>query len=210
MKSKTVAWIWIAFYIIVALLVFRSDERFADLITYVSIFIFILIVERVIKIPPASVWLFGAGTLPHIVGVFPFEIDGKIVSFYYLYANYDALCHFVGFCFFCIGFLILYYSNRTNPSKFDIALVLFALVGAGALIEVSEYIGYRLFGFGEGYLRFGDGDNSANFGPWGDSMTDTISNILGIVSGFTIYIFSKYMLKKARKGGNDMQAVQKS
>lgn len=199
MKSKTGAGIWIVFYIVVAMLAFRSDERFFDLITYISIFIFILIIGRKINIPSVSVWFFGAATLFHIAGVFPFELDGKTVSLYYLYANYDILCHFGGFLLFCIGFLLLYYANHPNPSKFDIAIVLLALVGAGVLMEVSEYLGYRLFGFGEGYLRFGDGDNSANFGPWGDSMTDTISNILGIVSGFTIYIVSKNMRQKIKK-----------
>lgn len=204
MDSKSVVWGWIVFYALIAVFTFRSDERFADLITYTSLFVFILIAGRLIKIPSVSVWLFGAGTLWHVIGVFPFKLDGKTVSLYYLYTHYDILCHFAGFLLFSIGFLYLYSANRLNPSKLDIAIVLLALVGAGALIEVSEYLGYRLFGFGEGYLQFGDGDNSMNFGPWGDSMTDTLANIGGIISGFLVY----YLIIKLRGPGKITQSVR--
>lgn len=192
MKSKNIAWIWIIFYLLVAILIFRSDERFADLVTYVSIFVFILIVGRTIIIPSVSVWLFGAATLTHIAGVFPFNMNGKEVSLYYIYGNYDIFCHLFGFILFSIGLFCLYKANHKNPSKLDITIVLLALVGAGAIIEVSEYVGYRLFGIGEGYLKFGEGDNSNNFGPWGDSMTDSISNIAGILIGFIFYNIINY------------------
>ena len=194
MKSKTIAWIWITFYVVVALFAFRSDERFVDLITYTIVFVFILILGRTIIMPSVSVWLFGTATLLHIAGVFPFNLDGREVSFYYLYANYDTFCHLLGFVLFSIGFLYLYYANHKGPSKLEITIVLFALIGAGAIIEVSEYVGYRLFGIGEGYLRFGDGDNSTNFGPWGDSMTDSIANIIGVLVGFISYILMRHKI----------------
>ena len=199
MKSKTVTWMWIIFYISIAAIIFRFDERFLDLVGYIPLFAFILVVGRKIEIPPVSVWLFGAGTLLHVAGIFPFKVDGQTLSLYYLYANYDILCHLFGFLLFCVGFLYVYYANHKNPSKLDIAIVLLALVGTGSFIEVSEYLGYRLFGFGEGYLRFGEGDNSTNFGPWGDSMTDSIANVLGILIGFVSYILINYRQRSTNR-----------
>ncbi len=203
MNAKKTAWFWIIFYVLFTLFlyVFKGVKLY-DFAVYILILVIILLVTKRIRVPAASVWLFGIATLPHVIGMIPFEINGELISLYHhsnFVGNYDLMTHFVGLLFLTIGFLHFYYHYNPRLSRLTVFLLFFALIGFGTMIEVSEYVGYRFFGFGWGLFQFGEGDNSTNFGPWGDSITDTIANIAGISTGFISYfLFRIFYLKDKR------------
>ncbi len=204
MGCKKVVWIWIIFYVIFSLYLylFFSIKIFDDFAVYTAILLYIVFFVKEIRMPVVSVWLFGIGTLPHIIGMIPFSVNNELISLYHssiFSGNYDIMTHFIGFIFFTIGFLYFYHHNQKSISKLTLFVLFFSLIGMGTSLEILEYLGYRLFGFGWGFLAFGQGDSDLIFGPWGDSITDSISNIVGIAVGFLIYYKWVYQKKKLGK-----------
>jgi hypothetical protein len=147
-------------------------------------------VSRAFVVRPISAFLTGLVFVPNMIGQ-----AGMYAYNFYNY-HWDWVVHPVAaFCFTiaCIFFLL---DNQLSRSFARAALVTFMTVGAiGALVEMTEYWGFRIVGFGEGYLGFGDGDNSSHFGPWENSSLDTTCNFLGSIAGIllagVILLFSK-------------------
>ncbi len=135
-------------------------------------FLFIL-TERKHHVNPFIALLAGLIFVPHEIGVM-----GLYGNPFWNY-NVDIIIHLV--TAFLSTFVILSFMLQNFTKRFLFAaLIAFTLtITIGSLLEAAEYWGFRTVGLGEGYLGFGEGDNSKNFGPWEDSSQDTTNNFLG-------------------------------
>ena len=109
-----------------------------------------------------------------------------------LFMQYDHFTHLFGFvacAFFIHGIIVPYFKGSRTRLYF---LIFMACLGAGTLIEMSEFIGYLFLGEGEGMFFLGAGDFGGDLGPvfasdvakeWIDSMWDLIYNALGTILG---------------------------
>jgi VanZ family protein len=107
---------------------------------------------------------------------------------------FDKVVHFSGYCMLTV--FLVHWSGLESPllrkkNAGMIALIMFTAVGVGAVNEIAEYTGYRLFGVGDGFflLGAGDGDPSLAYkfqGSWDDSMKDMIANIVGVCAGILL------------------------
>lgn len=90
--------------------------------------------------------------------------------------RFDHYMHFVG------GFTIAIIADRLFNEKMGrlkrfILLVIFAL-GIGAIGEIIEWLGYTVLGLGEGFFRYGAGDE----GEWRNAIFDLIFNTFGAMT----------------------------
>lgn len=186
MRHKT-TWFFVILYIFLPIYLHFSEELLIVEVAIYCLLIFAgLIFVHIKNVSQGIVLLFGLSGLPHFIGLIPFSFNGRVSTLYddsFIIANYDILSHTVAFILFSTGFLFY-----LKPKANRFLIMFLALMGVGMIIEISEFLGYILFGLGNGWLAFGHSDSSANFGPWGDSMMDSISNMVGIILGFIIYI----------------------
>ncbi|MGM5487624.1 MAG: hypothetical protein ACQESG_01615 [Nanobdellota archaeon] len=169
---------WVVFYLAISLYYFFTGINTLHLaIGLGAVFLFLYILLRDIRVPVSVVWCVAISIFFNTIGSFP--LNGMIL---YELPDYDLFAHLMGFLFFTTGMNILY-----KPRQRNILIAILALIGVGAAIELSEYGGFRILGYGSGWLRFGAGDNSTNFGPWQDSMEDMLANLVGILLGMGIY-----------------------
>lgn len=110
----------------------------------------------------------------------------KLYGNTYFGLGFDNYMHFIGT--FAIA-LIIYGLLRTcqsrecrHPLKLYL-LVFFTAVGAAAVIEPLEYLGYAELGVGDGILFYGAGD-----GGWRDTAADLSANILGAAAAL-MYLY---------------------
>jgi len=189
-RARRVAWGWIAFFALFTVFQFLRGKRLFDYVAYIIILAALLALNKRFTLPVVTVWCVGLATLMHALGTIAFTYQGVAdVSLYhdmFFWGNYDLFTHCYGLALFSFGMLVWFYDHH-KPTPLLVTVSALALIGSGALIEMTEFAGYRLFGFGWGAFAFGAGDNSANFGPWGDSMTDLYANLVGIAIGFLIW-----------------------
>jgi len=187
MQWKKIAGIWIAIYFVIGMVTYITGIDKLNILTPIALLLLLFIIRT--EIPVRSVWAFGFSILLNAIGTLPIYLGGKTFTLYSL-QNYDLLVHFFGFFFFTLGVILIYFKGRV-PAKAILPLLL-AMLGVGAMIEITEYIGYVYLDYGNGWLQFGDGDSDPGFGPWEDSMTDMMSNIMGIMCVIIVYnIFKK-------------------
>lgn len=199
MKSR-IAIIWIVLYVLVGIYLYitRGELR-PDFFAAIAIFLMIIFVKiKKFELTAPAVLFLGLATMPHLIGIFPIETAEGVFTVYgsgFLEGNYDMLAHFIGCFFLALSLLNLFYHNYPKASKLGILLIFLAVLGIGSMLEMSEYIGYKVWGFGEGVFQFGEGDNSDAFGPWGDSSTDMIANLDGTAVAFIAY----HLIRRLRK-----------
>ena len=144
------------------------------------VFIFL---NRRFKANPLIAFFAGFIFMPHMVGAL-----GLYSSPLFNY-HYDKFVHLTTAFLAVIVIMNVMLNKKNNLNKFfTVSAIAFCIVITfGAFVEVTEYWGFRAVGFGEGYLGFGSGDNSKNFGPWEDSSLDSTFNIVGSLIGAIIY-----------------------
>lgn len=105
--------------------------------------------------------------------------------------NFDKIVHILTALLLTASVILFILNNSRNAKFIRIAgLAVVVTVASGTIVEISEYWGFRLIGLGEGYMGFGAGDNSKNFGPWEDSSLDMTFNVIGSLAGVLFsYIF---------------------
>lgn len=152
----------------------------------------------------------GIGFLFHIIGLYKFipynqYYIGTLYGAPQLNYHYDWVVHSVGFAFFVIAFCSMSYPYFKNAFKSKLTiffLILFFMLGFGALNEIIEYAGYNVFGYGQGFLEFGEGDSSPAAGPWENSSMDLICNLTGGIFAAGLFLLNKkYREKKIKKLG---------
>lgn len=195
----------ISIYLLQAIATFFSDKSppIVDFVVVISILIAAFILHLVLgfkKTVPICLFL---GFFLHIVGLYkiiPYNLYyvGELYGAPQLGYHYDWLVHFFGAGFLAVALSSAFYPylRKSIRSRYAIFMILlFAIVGFGAMNEVSEFIGFTIFGHGEGFLEFGAGDASPNEGPWQNSSMDMINNTLGGI----IFIGSFILIKKYRQ-----------
>ena len=97
----------------------------------------------------------------------------------------------------------------TRKNLLLVIVVFLAASGVGALIELSEFLGYLKLGFGEGAFRFGPGDGFDSKaasdviadlgGGWINTGWDLIYNTSGIVIGIILMLITKLFVGTPKK-----------
>ncbi|MFP4423648.1 MAG: hypothetical protein ACLFP2_00290 [Candidatus Woesearchaeota archaeon] len=172
MDWRDVFGLWVLFYLSLSLFYLFTGIDPAHMFIGIALLISFLIIRRKNwYIPNIIVCFFGISILFNSIGTLPF--NGTL----YGLEHYDVFAHFMGFFFLTLG--VTYFYPRHG-------IILLSLMGIGAGIEICEYLGFRILGYGSGWLMFGEGDNSQAFGPWQDSMEDMIANLVGIAFGIAV------------------------
>ena len=126
--------------------------------------------------------------------------------------QWDHITHIFGL--FAFALLIFEYLEQWMDVRLltlrNITLVIIiflAASGVGAVIELSEFLGYLKYGFGEGAFAFGPGDGFETFaknntdliadlgGGWINTGWDLIFNTLGIIAGIALMLARRLFIK---------------
>ena len=151
-----------------------------------------------------------AGFIPHALGFMGFYASTPIGI------QWDHVTHIMPiFAFALLFFNFLYqWMDRkffTQKTIFLILVVLLAASGIGVIIELVEFSGFMVYGFGEGALAFGTGDAGPGqlvtsveaieeYGVgWFNTMYDLIWNSIGALSAVVLMILFHYVIKRPRK-----------
>jgi hypothetical protein len=145
-----------------------------------------------------TAFLAGFVFVPHIAGNYGLY---ELASLNY---HYDWIVHFLTSFFSSLMMLNFLFHKDYFLKKFFIASLIAVSITMtfGAVIEISEYWGFRTIGLGEGYLGFGEGDNSQNFGPWENSSLDSTLNFIGslfAVAAYGIFAIIKDRLRAKKQ-----------
>ena len=108
-----------------------------------------------------------------------------------LYATNPLGIRFDHYMHFAAGFTIAIitdriFNERLNKIKRFILLIVFSL-GIGAVGEIVEWLGYSILGSGEGFFRYGVGDE----GEWRNLIFDMVFNFFGSVAMAVPTLFRK-------------------
>jgi len=150
------------------------------------------------------------GFLPHSLGFLGWYFNSPLPI------AYDHVTHFLpclAFALVLFQFLSRFMTRKLFAPKtlFLIALVILAAAGIGVIIELFEFSGFLINGFGEGALAFGAGDAcsgqlvstfeeiDAYGGGWFNTMFDLIWNSIGVLTGTFIMVIAHYVFKKKEK-----------
>jgi hypothetical protein len=141
----------------------------------------------------------GMGFFLHIIGLYkiiPYNAYyiGELYGASQLAYHYDWFVHSFGTGFLAVAFSSILYPHlkRAFNSKYLIFLMLLLCVlGFGALNEITEYIGFTVFGYGAGFMEFGAGDSSPFEGPWQNSSMDMVNNLIGGIIFIGLFMLNK-------------------
>ena len=102
----------------------------------------------------------------------------KLYGMFFFGIPFDRIMHFTAGL--AIAILVYDFLRKSNIPSWGVVLIaVFVAMGAGCVMEIIEFIGYSLGGFGEGLLFFGKGD----FGEFNNISWDLINNTLGAIIG---------------------------
>ena len=138
--------------------------------------------------------------------------------------QWDHVTHFVPILAFTLLFFqytVQFMDRRlTKRTWMIIGLVFFAGLGIGSVVELIEFSGFVVFGFGEGALLWGAGDGipgqtltgqptieaiEEHGGGWFNTMWDLVWNTTGGLAAVVIMLLAHFVLKK--KDANLFDAV---
>lgn len=150
--------------------------------------------------------------LPHALGFMGFYLNSPL-PFGLAYDHFTHLLPLFAFALFFFQFLSRFMARKLFALKtlFLIAVVILAASGIGVIIELFEFSGFLINGFGEGGLAFGAGDAcsgqivgtfeeiDAYGGGWFNTMYDLIWNSIGVLAGTFIMVLAHYVVKKKEK-----------
>jgi hypothetical protein len=175
-----------------------------------------------------SLWYFLSAKLeisPFVLGVFfigPFmHASGTVFGFYGLPMNpeWDSIAHTMGMLPMGAVFfrrLFLSYGTKkivTKSNAMCFLISFLAAIGVGAALENIEYIGFLVYGHGDGAFRVGEGDIMIGSDPhelrgaWGDMESDMLFNGLGALVGI---ILTTAWLNVTHKYGSMHRYLRKS
>ena len=183
--GRIILWIYFTAFLVLGihdLIILKLTA--ADNFTAVIFLGLFLLASMKFKISPITAVFLGLVFFPNTIG----HMGGYGVPLFDY--QFDKIVH-VFTAFFSTVAIILFMRNNSKIRFINIAgIAFFVTITFGAAVEMSEYWAFIFIGFGEGYLGFGIGDNSKNFGPWEDSSLDTTFNFLGSLIGvLSSYIF---------------------
>jgi len=200
-KTSFLFYVVISFYLIQALVALFSpiSPPVWDFTIVLLLLVVVFVAHLVIGLKRTVPLFMGVGFLFHTIGLYkiiPYNeyYVGTLYGAPQLNYHYDWIVHSVGWGFLTIALVsILYpYLKQTlrNPWLIFSFLVLLVM-GFGALNEIIEFMGFTLWGYGEGFMEFGEGDSSPYGGPWNNSMMDMVSNLVGAITFIGVFMLDK-------------------
>lgn len=140
--------------------------------------------------------------IPHCLGFMGFYFSSPLP---FAWDHFTHVWPCFAFALFFFQYLKQFMDKRFFSTKtiFLIIVVIFAASGIGVGIELFEFSGFLVNGFGEGALAFGAGDACegqivSTFeeideygGGWFNTMYDLIWNSIGVLAGVLLMIFFK-------------------
>ncbi len=138
--------------------------------------------------------------IPHCVGFMGFYFRSPLP---FAWDHFTHILPCFAFALFFFQFLCKFMDKKilTTKTIFLIFVVILAASGIGVGIELFEFSGFLIYGFGEGALAFGAGDAcegqlvstieeiDAYGGGWFNTMYDLIYNSIGVLAGVLLMIF---------------------
>lgn len=174
-----------------------------DIIIFMLIVLFFYWTFDTWKLNVPVFTLLSLGMLSHACGVFGWYHISPVP------VQWDHVTHFFGLLPFSMLFFNFFTQWSTSKlfSKRNVIIVMavfLAAFGVGALIELSEFLGYLSLGHGDGALMFGFGDGIPGDtdaireigGGWINTGWDLIFNIAGILAG----LIASFIACLARRG----------
>lgn len=209
----------IAFYLVQAIFaVFsKTSPPILDFVTVTSLLILAFVLHLYFKFDRIVPIFLCIGFFLHIIGLYkiipynPYYV-GELYGAPQLNYHYDWIVHIFGFGFLAAAFssMVYPYLSRAFKSRFAIFLIiLLATLGMGSLNEVVEFLGYGVYGYGEGFLEFGSGDTSPNGSPWQNSSMDMVNNLIGGIVFIGIFVLSKHGSLSGKKGREGRRGKEK-
>lgn len=203
---------FIAFYALQAIAaIIHKKAPIQDLFIAAFIISLVFLIHLIVGLPKIVPIFIGIGFIPHILGLYEIfysfnSFNGALYGSAFFGYHYDWIVHFFAtFCYsVALGAMSYEYLRKGLKSCFIVFIILlFFMSGLGALNESIEFVGYELFGYGKGFLEFGDGDASPNAGPWQNASMDMVNNIIGAAIGIGLFL-----LIKRSSNPNDKNAKQ--
>ncbi|MFA6088493.1 MAG: hypothetical protein WC755_01390 [Candidatus Woesearchaeota archaeon] len=190
---------WITFYSIVFLHYLLTGYQYYEFLGLAALFSIITFLDNGKYVHSTSLFFVGVAALSHTIGMFNYSGACNPYACV-LNGNYDFYSHIFGFFFLGLAFFISLdkYKFKNKILKFQMCiLIILALLGFGSMIEISEYTGFVIFGYGNGAFKFGSGDSDTYLGAWGDTSTDMIANGVGSLLGLMIFlVINLFFVKK--------------
>ncbi|MBN1645213.1 hypothetical protein JW851_04230 [Candidatus Woesearchaeota archaeon] len=140
--------------------------------------------------------------IPHSLGFMGFYFSSPLPI---AWDHFTHICPCFAFAMFFFQYLKQFMPKKllTTKSIFLIFIIILAASGIGVIIELFEFSGFLINGFGEGALAFGAGDAcegqlvstfeeiDAYGGGWFNTMFDLLWNSLGVLFGVLLMMFFK-------------------
>ncbi len=199
----------LSFIVLIPLSILNGTSGFIpELVIFAALTVLFAYFSDSLRLTIPTFTLVILGMLSHGLGVFGFYGQSPVPI------QWDHITHFLSI--FAFTLMIFSYLEQWMDTKLLtkrnitlIILVFFAASGVGALIELSEFLGYLKYGFGEGAFAFGPGDGFETFtknntdviadlgGGWINTGWDLIFNTLGILLGIACMLTRRLFWKKA-------------
>jgi hypothetical protein len=211
MTQKT-SLIFIAFILFyglqgIASIFIKGLAPYHDLFVVAFLLASALILHIVFKFDIEVPILMGIGFAPHILGLYQLPSIGSLYGLAALNYHYDWIVHSLGMFCFTLAFCSIIYPYFGKVFKSKMVFFFFAtffMSGLGAFNETLEFVGYDMFGYGEGFLEFGDGDSSPDAGPWQNASMDLVTNLIGIIVAIGLFFLARFSknikIRKTPKG----------
>lgn len=197
------------FVVMIALAYLNGIAGFIpDILIFIGLTLFYAWTYKIFRMNAPIFTLLIMGHILHSCGIFGWYYISPVP------VQWDHITHFFGslpFALLFFNFLSQWADAKWFTRKnFVILLAVFlAAFGVGAVVELSEFLGYLTLGFGEGAFMFGAGDSVAGFegsdlidaigGGWINTGWDLIFNAIGILFGMGAMVLSKLIVKKPEK-----------
>lgn len=208
-KSVFILGILLYLWVILMSFVWSNTGFLPETVFFIVLIVFFYFTYDIwdIRLPIFAVLILGF--LPHALGFMGFYLNSPL-PFGFPYDHFTHFFPLLAFALLFFQFLSRFMTRRLFAVKtlFLIVLVILAASGIGVIIELFEFSGFLVNGFGEGGLAFGAGDAcqgqlvstfeeiDAYGGGWFNTMYDLIWNSIGVLAGVFIMVLAHYVFKK--------------
>jgi hypothetical protein len=209
-KITTVLSILLYLLLILMSFVWQNTAFVPEMIIFIAVILFLYLTYEKWNLTLPIYTMVILGFLPHSLGFMGFYFSSPLPI------AWDHFTHFVpcfAFALFFFQFLSQYMDKKllTTKSIFLIFIVILAASGIGIVIELFEFSGFLIYGFGDGALAFGAGDAcpgqlvstieeiDAYGGGWFNTMYDLIWNSIGVLFGvmlMSLFYYFKLSLEE--------------
>ena len=197
------------FFVMIALAAVNGINGFIpDILIFIGLTLFYAWTYNTFRMNTPIFTLLIIGHILHSCGIFGWYHISPLPI------QWDHITHFFGampFALLFFNFLAQWADAKwfTRKNLSLLFIVFFAAMGVGAIVELSEFVGFLSLGFGEGAFMFGAGDSveglegnsliEAIGGGWINTGWDLTFNTIGILFGIAVMIISKLVVRKPAK-----------